>query len=59
MLSSLRPLYPTSTDCEEKWLRNLPLLVLVYEAIVANILDYDYSPCAPTSSRTAAPSASG
>ncbi|KAJ0394284.1 hypothetical protein ATCC90586_000740 [Pythium insidiosum] len=37
-------MYPTSTDCEEKWLRNLPLLVLVYEAIVAGILDYDYSP---------------
>jgi hypothetical protein len=37
-------MYPSSTDEEEKWLRNLPLLVLVYEAIVAGILDYDYSP---------------
>ncbi|TMW59514.1 hypothetical protein Poli38472_004583 [Pythium oligandrum] len=37
-------MYPSSTDDEEKWLRNLPLLVLVYEAIVSNVLDYDYSP---------------
>lgn len=37
-------MYPSSTDEEEKWLRSLPLLVLVYEAIVACILDYDYSP---------------
>lgn len=37
-------MYPSSTDDEEKWLRNLPLLVMVYEAIVQGILDYDYSP---------------
>lgn len=37
-------MYPSMTDDEESWLRNLPLLVLVYEAIVSGILDYDYSP---------------
>lgn len=37
-------MYPTLSDDEESWLRNLPLLVLVYEAIVCGILDYDYSP---------------
>lgn len=36
--------YPRATDNEEKWLRNLPLLVMVYEAIVSGVLDYDYSP---------------
>jgi hypothetical protein len=35
---------PKSTDEEEHWLRNLPLLVLVYEAIVNGVLEYDYSP---------------
>lgn len=37
-------MYPASTDDEEKWLRNLPLLVMVYEAIVQGIIDLDYSP---------------
>ncbi|DBA00171.1 TPA: hypothetical protein N0F65_007796 [Lagenidium giganteum] len=37
-------MYPSSTDEDEKWLRNLPLLVMVYEAIVHGVLDYDYSP---------------
>lgn len=37
-------MYPNLTDDDENWLRNLPLLVLVYEAIVSGILDYDYSP---------------
>lgn len=37
-------MFPNFMDDEESWLRNLPLLVLVYEAIVIGILDYDYSP---------------
>uniref|UniRef100_K3W8I8 Uncharacterized protein n=1 Tax=Globisporangium ultimum (strain ATCC 200006 / CBS 805.95 / DAOM BR144) TaxID=431595 RepID=K3W8I8_GLOUD len=37
-------MFPSFNDDEESWLRNLPLLVLVYEAIVSGILDYDYSP---------------
>lgn len=37
-------MFPNFMDDEESWLRNLPLLVLVYEAIVVGILDYDYSP---------------
>lgn len=37
-------MFPNLNDDEESWLRNLPLLVMVYEAIVCGILDYDYSP---------------
>lgn len=37
-------MFPNSTDEEEKWLRNLPLFVMVYEAIVQGIIDFDYSP---------------
>ncbi|KAF1320890.1 hypothetical protein FI667_g12271, partial [Globisporangium splendens] len=37
-------MFPNFNDDEESWLRNLPLLVLVYEVIVIGILDYDYSP---------------
>ncbi|RLN89200.1 hypothetical protein BBJ28_00019204 [Nothophytophthora sp. Chile5] len=36
--------YPNSTDEEEKWLRSLPLQVMVYEAIVHGLLAFDYSP---------------
>ncbi|KAK1932022.1 Uncharacterized protein P3T76_012522 [Phytophthora citrophthora] len=36
--------YPSSTDEEEKWLRSLPLQVMVFEAIVHGLLAFDYSP---------------
>ncbi|CEG40393.1 uncharacterized protein PHALS_10596 [Plasmopara halstedii] len=36
--------YPKSTDEEEKWLRSLPLQVMVFEAIVRGLLAFDYSP---------------
>ncbi|KAE9332291.1 hypothetical protein PF008_g15019 [Phytophthora fragariae] len=36
--------YPKSTDEEEKWLRSLPLQVMVFEAIVHGLLSFDYSP---------------
>ncbi|RLN56959.1 hypothetical protein BBJ28_00017414 [Nothophytophthora sp. Chile5] len=36
--------YPNSNDEEEKWLRSLPLQVMVYEAIVHGLLAFDYSP---------------
>ena len=35
----------TTTDKEE-WIRKQALLVLVYEAIVSQVLDYDYAPAA-------------
>ncbi|KAG6619967.1 uncharacterized protein IUM83_05803 [Phytophthora cinnamomi] len=36
--------HPKSTDEEEKWLRSLPLQVMVFEAIVHGLLAFDYSP---------------
>lgn len=33
-----------SVDEEESWIRNVPLLVLVYEGIVGGVLDFDYAP---------------
>ncbi|POM63337.1 LOW QUALITY PROTEIN: Hypothetical protein PHPALM_21286 [Phytophthora palmivora] len=36
--------YPRSTDEDEKWLRSLPLQVMVFEAIVHGLLAFDYSP---------------
>ncbi|EEY57360.1 uncharacterized protein PITG_11208 [Phytophthora infestans T30-4] len=36
--------YPSSTDEEEKWLRSLPLQVMVFETIVHGLLAFDYSP---------------
>ena len=32
-------------DDQEGWVRKNSLIVLMYEAIVAGVLDYDYSPC--------------
>ena len=29
---------------EESWVRNVPLIVLIYEGIVAGVLDFDYAP---------------
>lgn len=29
----------------ESWIRQMSLLVLIYEGIVAGVLDYDYAPC--------------
>ena len=34
----------TSTD-NESWIRNIPLVVLIYEGIVKGIIDFDYAPC--------------
>ena len=33
-----------SKDEDESWIRNVPLLVLVYEGIVKGVLDFDYAP---------------
>lgn len=33
-----------SAEEKERWIRKIPLLVLIYEAIVAGVLDYDYAP---------------
>ncbi len=33
-----------STDAMDKWLKELPLRTLIYEAIVKGIFDYDYAP---------------
>mmetsp|Transcript_10807 Transcript_10807/g.26463 ORF Transcript_10807/g.26463 Transcript_10807/m.26463 type:complete len:893 (+) Transcript_10807:104-2782(+) len=33
-----------SLEEEETWIRNVPLLVMVYEGIVAGVLDFDYAP---------------
>eukprot|EP01052_Picozoa_sp_SAG31_P014017 SAG31_NODE_858_length_11437_cov_38.887049_3_plen_844_part_00 len=30
--------------CGDRWVRGIPLLVLMYEGIVAQVLDYDYAP---------------
>eukprot|EP01052_Picozoa_sp_SAG31_P016655 SAG31_NODE_1111_length_9858_cov_33.709909_4_plen_168_part_00 len=30
---------------KEGWIRETPLLVLIYEGVVAGALDYDYAPC--------------
>ena len=32
-------------DQTESWIRQIPLLVLVYEGVIAGVLDYDYAPC--------------
>lgn len=29
---------------KDRWIRKLPLLVLIYEGIVAKVFDYDYAP---------------
>ena len=33
-----------SHDDKDEWIRKPALLVLIYEGIVANVLDYDYAP---------------
>ncbi|MCA9520636.1 MAG: hypothetical protein KC609_06680, partial [Myxococcales bacterium] len=33
-----------TADEKERWIRKIPLLVLIYEAIVEGVLDYDYAP---------------
>jgi hypothetical protein len=33
-----------ASETKERWLRGLPLLVLIYEGIVAKAFDYDYAP---------------
>ena len=42
-----QPQHATHTqewDFRDIWLRRIPLLVLIYEAIVSDVLDYDYAP---------------
>ena len=40
---------PARTGAEkEEWVRKQALMVLIYEAIVAQVLDYDYAPAAST-----------
>jgi len=34
----------TSADEKEEWIRKVPLMVLIYEGIVAQVFDYDYAP---------------
>jgi len=34
----------TSADEKEEWIRKVPLMVLIYEGIVAQVYDYDYAP---------------
>ena len=34
----------TPTD-NESWIRSIPLLVLMYEGVVAGAIDFDYAPC--------------
>ena len=34
----------TDKDHKEEWIRKIPLMVLIYEGIVAQVLDYDYAP---------------
>ena len=34
-----------SADDQEGWIRQIPLLVLLYEGIEAGSLDFDYAPC--------------
>ena len=33
-----------SHDDKDEWIRKPALLVLIYEGVVANVLDYDYAP---------------
>lgn len=33
-----------TADDAESWIRNLPLIILLYEGIVAGCLDFDYAP---------------
>ena len=33
-----------SADQSESWIRQIPLMVLIYEGIVAGVLDFDYAP---------------
>ena len=34
-----------TAEDKEGWIRETPLLVLIYEGVVAGALDYDYAPC--------------
>ena len=34
----------TNADEKEEWIRKTPLMVLIYEGIVAQVYDYDYAP---------------
>ena len=34
----------TSANEKEEWIRKVPLMVLLYEGIVAQVFDYDYAP---------------
>ncbi|EKX53681.1 hypothetical protein GUITHDRAFT_91880 [Guillardia theta CCMP2712] len=37
--------YPAKTGNEkETWIREIPLLVMIYEGIIAGVLDFDYAP---------------
>lgn len=53
MIASLVSLYTQrSPDMPEvttsKYIRKIPLLVLLYEAVINHVLDYDYAPAAET-----------
>ena len=43
-LMSLYAKCALSADENESWIRSIPLLVLMYEGIVAGVIDFDYAP---------------
>jgi len=44
----IHPTHTAEWDFRSTWVRKIPLLVLIYEAIVAEVLDYDYAPTCVT-----------
>ena len=47
MLSLYSSRAKAETD-DERWMRQIPLVVMMYEAVVAGVLDFDYAPCSMT-----------
>jgi len=43
-LLSLYTAFARTEDEKEQWIRKMALLVMIYEGIVAQVLDYDYAP---------------
>lgn len=43
-MMSLYTAYARTEDEKERWIRKPAVLVLIYEGIVAQVLDYDYAP---------------
>ena len=47
-------MYARNVTDNETWVRYQPLLVLMYELIVAGVIDYDYAPASAMASKSVA-----